>query len=275
MRLCGRIVLFLFISALSVLFLLSAFLQSQSSTAMRPLTWLSTHLLGWSAVTVVDAAPQATATDATATGTTPTSASVFTVPASATVGAPVIANVEDPQAVDAQSVCPGYTASDAVTTDVGLTAQLSLAGPPCNVYGNDIDRLSLTVEYQARDRLHVKITPTYIDASNASYFAISENLVRKPTIDPDAPPPEASDLEFSWSNDPTFSFTVTRRSNGDVLFSTMGRKLVFEDQFIEFGSDLPEDYNVYGLGEVIHGLRLGNNLTRTLWAADVGDPVDE
>jgi alpha-glucosidase (family GH31 glycosyl hydrolase) len=37
----------------------------------------------------------------------------------------------------------------------------------------------------------------------------------------------------------------------------------------------PENYNVYGLGEVIHGLRLGNNLTRIIYAADVGDPIDD
>ncbi|KAL2158027.1 hypothetical protein VTH06DRAFT_4837 [Thermothelomyces fergusii] len=53
-----------------------------------------------------------------------------------------------------------------------------------------------------------------------------------------------------------------------------GKRLVYEDQFIEFISVLPEDYNLYGLGEVIHGFRLGNNLTRTLFAADVADTID-
>ena len=37
--------------------------------------------------------------------------------------------------------------------------------------------------------------------------------------------------------------------------------LVYEDQFIEFVSALPENYNLYGLGEVFRGFRLGNNLT--------------
>lgn len=52
-------------------------------------------------------------------------------------------------------------------------------------------------------------------------------------------------------------------------------KLIYEDQFIEFVSHLPDDYNLYGLGERIHGLRLNNNLTATIYAADVGDPIDE
>lgn len=36
----------------------------------------------------------------------------------------------------------------------------------------------------------------------------------------------------------------------------------------------PENYNLYSLGEVIHELRLGNNFTRTIYAAGVGDPID-
>lgn len=66
---------------------------------------------------------------------------------------------------------------------------------------------------------------------------------------------------MSWSNKPTFSFSVKRKETGDVLFTTEGTVLVYEDQFIEFGSPLPENYNLYGLGEVVRGLRLGNNLT--------------
>jgi len=74
-------------------------------------------------------------------------------------------------------------------------------------------------------------------------------------------------------NDPSFWFSVTRQSTEDVLFSSKNTHLVYEDQFIEFASSLPEDYNLYGLGERIHGLRLGNNLTATIFAADVGDPI--
>jgi alpha-glucosidase len=82
-------------------------------------------------------------------------------------------------------------------------------------------------------------------------------------------------LDFVWSNDPTFSFTIIRQSTGDILFDTSGAKLVFENQFIEFASSLPENYNLYGLGETMHGLRMGNNFTRTLYAADVGGSIDE
>lgn len=65
-----------------------------------------------------------------------------------------------------------------------------------------------------------------------------------------------------------------RRSTGDVLFDTRGKVLVFEDQFVEMATAMPTNYNVYGLGETIHGLRLGNNFTKTMWNADVGDTID-
>lgn len=45
--------------------------------------------------------------------------------------------------------CPGYRASDVETTDNGLTASLTLAGTACNVYGTDLEELTLTVEYQS------------------------------------------------------------------------------------------------------------------------------
>lgn len=94
---------------------------------------------------------------------TPTSfRSIFTIPASADEGAVLIPNIQDPEAVNAQDVCPGYKASDVQQDDKGLTATLSLAGEPCNVYGTDIEELSLSVEYQAKGRLAVSVVPKYL-----------------------------------------------------------------------------------------------------------------
>lgn len=208
-------------------------------------------------------------------GTTTSFRPIFTVPPEAAVGIPVLPNINDPQAIDPQTVCPGYIASNVVRTPIGLTATLKLAGKACNVYGTDIDTLNLTVEYQSSDRLAIKIIPAVLEASNMSHYILADSLVHEPTVDCGATTESlTNDLGFVWSNEPTFSFTVFRRSTADVLFSTEGTKLVFENQFIEFASPLPENYNLYGLGETIHGLRLGNNFTKTFWAADVGDPID-
>lgn len=46
-----------------------------------------------------------------------------------------------------RGACPGYTASNVANTATGLTADLALAGPACNVYGTDIEDLRLSVNY--------------------------------------------------------------------------------------------------------------------------------
>ena len=43
--------------------------------------------------------------------------------------------------------CPGYRASNVQQNDTGLTADLTLAGAACNVYGQDIENLRLSVNY--------------------------------------------------------------------------------------------------------------------------------
>ena len=191
------------------------------------------------------------------------------------IGAPLTPNTEDPQAKNAQDHCPGYTASIATRNPLGLTATLTLADSACNVYGNDIDTLNLTGQYQSIDRLAIRITPAVIDASNSSFHNLPNYIVHQPTPDTDTNTTSlSSDLNFVWSNDPTFSFSVYRVSTSDTLFSTIGTKLVFEDQFVEFASSLPDNYNIYGFGETIHALRLGNNFTKTIYATDSGDTID-
>lgn len=197
----------------------------------------------------------------------------FTIPSSVNYGENLIANIDDPQAINAQQACPGYKASNVQQNSKGMTATLQLAGQPCNAYGTDVDSLDMTVEYLAQDRLNVQITPTHVDASNASWYQLSEAIVPRPKADHGASASN-SDLQITWSNDPTFAFTVTRKATGDVLFDTTGHKLVFENQFIEFVTNLPQDYNLYGLGEHIQQLRILPNQTMTIYASDIGDPID-
>ena len=199
-----------------------------------------------------------------------------TLPSSVDNGAPLLPNINDPEAVDAQTVCPGYTASNVVKSALGFSATLTLAGKPCNVYGTDVDVLDLTVTYQNADRLSVNIQPANLSPTNTSWYILAPSLVPVPSVDADAETlSQDNDFQFVWSNSPTFSFSVIRRSNGDVAFTTEGSVLVFEDQFLEFVTQMPENYNAYGLGERIHGLRLGNNFTATIYAADAGDPIDQ
>lgn len=126
---------------------------------------------------------------------TPTSFNpVFTIPASADNGVQQIPNVYDPKAVNAQDVCPGYKASDLKQNDRGLSATLTLAGEPCNVYGTDIKELDLKVEYQAKGRLAVSIVPKHLDASNSSQWIVPEDLVPRPKADESF---DGTDLKFN------------------------------------------------------------------------------
>lgn len=243
-------------------FLYLTILLSKISSAQSPDVDTTAHSSGFLIDATAATAIPTTTLASSGTATT-TFRPIFTVPAAAGQGAVLLPNINDPNAVNAQAVCPGYVGSNVLRTPYGLTATLTLAGPACNVYGTDVETLNLTVEYQSADRLSVNIAPAYVDASNSSHFILPSDLIYKPTVDSNAGTSSlTNDLGFFWSNEPTFSFSVVRMSTGDVLFSTYGTKIVYEDQFIEFVSALPENYNLYGLGEVIHGLRLGNNLTR-------------
>ncbi len=226
-----------------------------------------------------------------ASGATAADRPMFTVPASADEGQPLIPWVRDPEAVDPQAVCPRLPGRSRRGADgtgrprgrpgsgrAGLQRVRQRRRPPCpegRVSGRRPPaRRDPAALHRPRERdvvcaargpgAQAGRAPDWESRTLFSAGAHSE-LQLAWSSDPVFAAASAgadSDFEFAWSNDPVFAFTVKRRATGDVLFTTNGTKLVYEDQFIEFASPLPENYNLYGLGEVIHGFRLGNNLTR-------------
>ena len=159
-----------------------------------------------------------------------------------------------------------------MNTSHGFIADLLLAGKPCNVYGNDVAHLSLVVEYQSQKRLSVKVFPKYLVPANSSQYIIPGFITGLPDVDEGATLLD-NDLNFMWSNEPSFQFEI-RRGTDEIIFSTLGTVIVFEDQFLELVTSMTPEYNVYGLAEHISNFRLGNNLTRTFYAADDGNPID-
>lgn len=191
-------------------------------------------------------------------GNNPTLASSYSYAPSVTP------NVMDTSAPNSQTVCPGYKASNTKQEENGFTADLTLAGPACMTYGNDIADLSLKVEYQSKERLSVKIFPKYLAPANQSLYILSEDLTPLPKAEAGCDQTN-SDLEFQWSNDPSFQFKVTRRTTGEVIFNTYGNKLVFQDQFLELSTAMVPDYNVYGFASYINSFRFSNDYTQTMW----------
>jgi alpha-glucosidase len=90
----------------------------------------------------------------------------------------------------------------------------------------------------------------------------------------DRPPEEtngttnSSDLAFDYVESP-FSFSVKRRSSGEVLFDTSAATLVFESQYLRLRTSLPSNPSLYGLGEHTDPFMLNTtNYTRTIWNRD-------
>lgn len=158
--------------------------------------------------------------------------------------------------------CPGYDASNVETTANGLTADLSLAGEACNAYGRDIEDLRLSVNYDSASRIHIKIE----DAAGIAY-QVPTSVFGTPDSS-NSVSAEDSDLEFRHEASP-FSFSVVRKSNGEVLFDSSAAPIIFEDQYLRLRTSLPEDPNLYGLGEHSDSLRFNTtDYTRTIWSRD-------
>lgn len=65
---------------------------------------------------------------ATVSGATSLYSVAFTVPAAADIGPNILPNIKDPNAKQAQALCPGYKARNVTNTEYGFTATLGLAG---------------------------------------------------------------------------------------------------------------------------------------------------
>lgn len=115
------------------------------------------------------------------------------------------------------------------------------------------------------DRLHVII----YDADEDVY-QVPASVVPRPSPNGDHKRDQPS-LRFDYQPDP-FSFRVLRQSDdGDeqVLFDTTDTNIIFESQYLNLRTWLPNDPNLYGLGEHTDSLRLPTtNYTRTLWSRD-------
>ncbi|WBW71383.1 maltose alpha-glucosidase Agl1 [Schizosaccharomyces osmophilus] len=167
--------------------------------------------------------------------------------------------------------CHGYRAKEISSTEQGVIGSLELIGSPCYAYGTDYKKLFLNVTYETEERIHVSIR----DINSTQFqFSSRHDVWDAPLYHPSSVNQFNVHYNFSFNADP-FEFWITRKSDGEVLFDTRGHPLIFEDQYIELTTNMVEDYNIYGLAETIHGLRLGNNLTRTFWANDEASPLDQ
>lgn len=115
-------------------------------------------------------------------------------------------------------------------------------------------------------RLHVII----YDADE-NVYQVPESVFPRPATRQRSHHEESSpEIRFSFEEYP-FSFSVSRVSNGETLFnsSSSSHNLVFESQYVNVRTSLPESPNLYGLGEHSDPFRLNTtDYSRTLWNRD-------
>ncbi|ODA79223.1 hypothetical protein RJ55_04816 [Drechmeria coniospora] len=168
---------------------------------------------------------------------------------------------------DPTAPCSGYRASNVVTTDSGLTADLTLASDACNAFGTDLKHLTLEVVYETDDRVHVKIQDR-----DDQVYQVPEDVFPRPG---GRSPAAASNLRFDYIASP-FSFQIRRAASNEILFDTSAASLVFESQYLRLRTSLPDNPYLYGLGEHSDPLRLKtSSYVRTLWNRDsYGVPLE-
>ncbi|KAJ0409813.1 hypothetical protein P43SY_005707 [Pythium insidiosum] len=178
---------------------------------------------------------------------------------------------------------PGYTVKEVKET--GSFVKLQLQVNPSNApeqFGADIKELTVEI-YKLEDSVRVRIVD-----KNDKRWEVPKNLYPKGQL---GKPWGAgsngqqgqqqgqqgqqqgrarSNLEFTYTKNP-FTFKVTRKSDGEVLFDSSKLDLVFKDQYLQVSTAVPADQSVYGIGESTRdSMRLSPGEKHTLWARDQG-----
>ncbi|KAL1929570.1 hypothetical protein VTP01DRAFT_1708 [Rhizomucor pusillus] len=176
------------------------------------------------------------------------------------------------QNYDISSSTPGYKINGQVKhTKTGLEIPLAFnargsSGKGQDLYGKTITQLVASVDYETEERLHVKIAD-----KDGKQFPVPDSRLGmvRPKIKHAA---KNTNYEFKYTSRP-FGFQVIRKSDKEVIFDTTNYPLVFEDQYLEVSTAVPDDTNIYGIGETIAPFRRDNvqNVT-TIFARDVQTP---
>ncbi|XP_010941563.1 probable alpha-glucosidase Os06g0675700 [Elaeis guineensis] len=168
-----------------------------------------------------------------------------------------------------------------------LIAKLQLI-QKSSIYGPDVQDLNLFASFETKDRLRVGITdsghqrwevPRSIIPREPHHLSAHRSMLednQDPSKASQSQPEshvlsfEGSDLLFTLHATTPFTFTITRRSTGDILFDTLPI-IVFKDRYLEISSSLPAGRSsLYGLGEhTKKTFRLVPHDSLTMWNSDI------
>ncbi|OXA36749.1 Maltase-glucoamylase, intestinal [Folsomia candida] len=122
----------------------------------------------------------------------------------------------------------------------GVRVELQRQGGRRRRWDSEAENLVLEAEYQSNGRLRIKITPP----TGPPRFEVPLDIL---------PPAEGNEnplYQLQFENSPLFSFKVSRKATGTVLFdTTIGQNnFIYADQYLTLSWQLPSE-NVYGIGE--------------------------
>ncbi|KAI9495162.1 alpha glucosidase [Zychaea mexicana] len=178
---------------------------------------------------------------------------------------------------DVSTKAPGYSVKGrrgAHKTKTGLEIPLELKHSHhhegIDLYGKTIKDLVVDVDFETADRIHVKIS----DKDQKQVPVPDSPLgIERPRLRKSA---KKRNYEFKYTEDP-FGFQVIRKSDKAVIFDTTDYPLVFEDQYLEITTAVPDDANIYGFGEttIPHFRRDNVKNVTTIFARDAACPFYE
>ena len=173
---------------------------------------------------------------------------------------------------------------------------LELIGNGCEAYGSDYQKLVLEVSDNypfsvpwtdpgLRLLTNRKNVSGYtFGILNKSRPKFHQNLLPRPQLDETTDPIGTNpQLEVHYDFEP-FGFWIVRKDSEEIIFDTRTfnprvKPLIFEKGYLQITSALPQEANIYGLGEVLasSGFRRDpNNVTQAMWACDSGGtPVNQ
>lgn len=111
------------------------------------------------------------------------------------------------------------------------------------------------------NRIHV-----LIEDQNQTVYQVPNDIFPRPQSSGNTSAEDAN-IQFSYTESP-FSFAIAR-PDGETLFNTSGSPFVFESQYLNLRTSLPDSPSLYGLGEHSDPFKLNTtNYTRTIWNRD-------
>ncbi|ORX80616.1 hypothetical protein BCR32DRAFT_327642 [Anaeromyces robustus] len=161
-----------------------------------------------------------------------------------------------------------YKVKNLKKTSSGMTATLDFEDQKCQKYDVDIKSLDFAATYETNSRLHLKVTPSDIEKYPHNSDIPSEAFPFTPKIE------GASNPEYSFELEDNGDFNiVVKRKNGNIIFNSL--EFIFEQQYLQITTSVPQNANIYGIGEVVSEFKRNANATRqALFTLDSGCPKD-